>query len=241
VEQERIAGVLSALDDLIENNRRRVELLEQMAQAIYREWLVHFRYPGHEEAPLVDSRLGPIPEGWRVWDLGEVVELRYGKALKKDARRGGMVAVLGSSGVVGWHDEMLIAGPSIIVGRKGNVGSVTWVDGPSWPIDTTYYVVTPFPPRYVVEQLRRTEFLNTHAAVPGLSRAQAYSRPFLQPPSDLMVSFSEVSDGLASQASALASHSERLGAIRDLLLPKLVTGEIDVSGLDLDALVESVA
>ncbi len=58
--------VLGAIDDLIENNRRRVELLEEMAQAIYREWFVHFRYPGHEEGPLVDSPLGLIPEGWDV-------------------------------------------------------------------------------------------------------------------------------------------------------------------------------
>lgn len=239
--QASIAGILGALDDLIENNRRRIKLLEEMAQTIYREWFVHFRYPGHEGVPLVDSPLGLIPKGWRARDLGQVVELRYGKALKKDGRHGGPVAVLGSSGVVGWHDQMLISGPSIIVGRKGNVGSVTWVDGPSWPIDTTYYVVTNLPLRYVVEQLRRTQFLNTHAAVPGLSRDQAYSRPFVHPPDEVMVSFSVLSDGLASQAAALGTQSERLQVIRGLLLPKLVTGEIDVSALDLDALQESVA
>lgn len=239
--QARVSGVLRALDDLIEIDRRRVESLEQMTQAIYREWFVHFRYPGHEDVPLVDSPLGPFPEGWRCRDLRQVIELHYGKALKKGARRGGSVAVLGSSGLVGWHDEKLIDGPSIIVGRKGNVGSVIWVDGPSWPIDTTYYVITDFPLRYVVEQLRRTEFLNTHAAVPGLSREQAYSRPFLQPPQEIIASFSELSEALASQATALAIQAERLATIRDLLLPKLVTGRIDVSQLDLDALVEPVA
>ena len=63
--QASIAGILDAIDDLIENNRRRIEVLEQMAQAIYREWFVHFRYPGHEDATFVDSPLGPIPEaGW---------------------------------------------------------------------------------------------------------------------------------------------------------------------------------
>jgi type I restriction enzyme S subunit len=73
--QRRIADVLSAIDDLIENNRRRIELLEQMAQAIYREWFVHFRYPGHEDAALVDSSLGPIPEGWHVKPLGTLATL----------------------------------------------------------------------------------------------------------------------------------------------------------------------
>ncbi len=58
------ADLLGSLDDLIENNRRRVEVLEEMARAIYREWFVKFRYPGHEDVPLVDSALGPIPDGW---------------------------------------------------------------------------------------------------------------------------------------------------------------------------------
>lgn len=64
--QRKIAAILSAYDDLIENNNRRIKLLEEMAQRIYREWFVDFRYPGHEAVPLVDSELGPIPEGWRV-------------------------------------------------------------------------------------------------------------------------------------------------------------------------------
>lgn len=81
--QQQIAGVLGALDDLIENNRRRVELLEQMAQAIYREWFVHFRYPGHEDAALVDSPLGPIPEGWRTIRLDEIATVN--KASRKPA------------------------------------------------------------------------------------------------------------------------------------------------------------
>ncbi len=75
-EQRRIAATLALFDDLIENNRRRIELLEQMAQAIYREWFVRFRYPGHEDASLVDSPLGPIPDGWRVATIGELGELR---------------------------------------------------------------------------------------------------------------------------------------------------------------------
>ncbi len=62
--QRKIAAILSAYDDLIENNTRRIEILEEMAQRIYREWFVHFRFPGHEDVPLVDSELGPIPEGW---------------------------------------------------------------------------------------------------------------------------------------------------------------------------------
>lgn len=237
--QDAVIEVLGAMDDLIENNRRRVEVLEEMARAIYREWFVHFRYPGHEDVPLVDSPLGPIPEGWAALTIGDVLELRYGKALKREDRRGGPVAVVSSAGVVGWHEEPLVEGPAIVVGRKGNVGSVTWVDGDAWPIDTAYFVASELPLRYVAEQLRCTEFLNTHAAVPGLSREQAYSRPFLLPATALMEEFDSSSGTLAAEAKSLTEASQRLGNLRDLLLPKLITGQIDVSHLDLGALTEA--
>jgi len=239
--QDRIASIVESIDNLIENNRRRVEVMEETARAIYRQWFVRFRYPGHEDVSLVDSPVGPIPDGWAALTIGDVLELRYGKALKKNDRRGGSVAVVSSAGIVGWHDETLVSGPAIVVGRKGNVGSVTWVDGDSWPIDTAYFVETELPLRYVAEQLRRTEFLNTHAAVPGLSRDQAYSRPFLRPPHGIMERFESVVGSLADEGRVLALSSERLASIRELLVPRLVTGRIDVSHLDLDALTEAAS
>jgi type I restriction enzyme S subunit len=240
--QRIIAGVLDAIDQSIENNRRRVKVLEEMARVIYREWFVKFRYPGHEDVPLVDSALGSIPSGWTAGTIGDVIELKYGKALKANARRGGEVAVVSSAGIVGWHDESVVAGPAIVVGRKGNVGSVHWVDVACWPIDTAYYVVTDLPLRFVVEQLRRTEFTNSHAAVPGLSRESAYARPFVVPPAKLLSAFQDAVDPLGDEASALSAQADELATLRDLLLPKLVTGQIDVSSLELDATVgEQVA
>jgi type I restriction enzyme S subunit len=73
--QQRIADVLSTIDELIENNRRRIEILEEAALSLYREWFVHFRFLGHESATFVDSPLGPIPEGWTVEPVGEVVRV----------------------------------------------------------------------------------------------------------------------------------------------------------------------
>lgn len=236
--QASAADLLGAIDDLIENNRRRVDVLEKVARAIYREWFVKFRYPGHGAIPLVDSSVGPIPEGWTAGTVGSALELRYGKALKADARRGGDFAVVSSAGIVGWHNESIVSGPAIVVGRKGNVGSVHWVDGPCWPIDTAYFVDTDLPLRFVAEQLRRTEFTNSHAAVPGLSREGAYTRPFLIPPSEHLDSFQAVVDPLGSAASAISLQSDKLASLRDLLLPKMVTGQIDVSELDLDALIQ---
>ena len=72
--QRKIAAILSAYDDLIENNTRRIAILEEMAQSLYREWFVHFRFPGHEKNRMMESALGLIPEGWEVKAIGEVVE-----------------------------------------------------------------------------------------------------------------------------------------------------------------------
>ena len=80
--QKRVVHILRSIDDLIENNRRRIEVLEQMAQAIYREWFVRFRYPGHEHATFVDSPLGPIPEGWSVTAVGMLAQIQSGFAFK---------------------------------------------------------------------------------------------------------------------------------------------------------------
>lgn len=115
--QRRIASILSAYDDLIEVNRRRIAVLEEMARGLFEEWFVRFRFPGHEAVPILDTPDGALPEGWTWGTLGDLLSLPYGKALKADARRPGDVAVIGSSGVVGSHVEALVAGPGIVVGR----------------------------------------------------------------------------------------------------------------------------
>lgn len=229
--QRKIGATLSAYDDLIENNTHRINLLEETAQRIYREWFVDFRYPGHQDVPLVHSELGPIPQRWSVTRLGDAAEFVYGKALKADARRNGTVTVFGSGGAIGQHDEALAEGPGIIVGRKGNVGSVYWSDGAFFAIDTTYWVRSRLPLTYCYYSLREMDFLDSHAAVPGLSRDQAYSLPLLVPDPQIATRF----DGFILQLFAFRRWLENatgiLSATRDLLLPRLISGEIDVTHL----------
>ena len=92
--QRRIAGILSAYDDLIENNQRRIKILEEMARSLYREWFVNFRFPGHEKVPLVDSPLGPIPKGWEVKALQEIADVIDCLHSKKPAECAGGQGVL---------------------------------------------------------------------------------------------------------------------------------------------------
>jgi type I restriction enzyme S subunit len=225
-EQKRIAGILSAYDELIENSQRRIKVLETMARNLYREWFVHFRYPGHENTALIPSPLGDIPKGWEVKKLGEILELNYGKALKKEDRRDGQFPVYGSSGVVGTHDSKLVEGPGIIVGRKGNVGSVFWSDEAFYVIDTAYFVTSSLPLRFLFYVLPTLNFINSDAAVPGLSRNQAYTLEILVPSSDLLTRFCELADTFETQVATLQRQIQNLRKTRDLLLPRLLSGQI---------------
>jgi type I restriction enzyme S subunit len=206
--QRKIASILSAYDDLIENNTRRIAILEQMAQALYHEWFVRFRFPGHEHVRMVDSPLGPIPEGWRVVRLGEMVELAYGKALRAEDRHAGYVPVFGSSGMVGYHDVALVDGPGIIIGRKGNVGSVHWSDEAFYPIDTVYFVRSELPLQFLYFNLQYQHFINNDAAVPGLNRNQAYSLPLLLPSQGLLAEFERHAETVFATTSTLAKLNE---------------------------------
>jgi type I restriction enzyme, S subunit len=226
--QRRIAGILSAYDDLIENNQRRIKILEEMARSVYREWFVNFRFPGHEKVPLVDSQLGPTPKGWEVKKLGDILELNYGKALKKEERCDGEFPVFGSSGIVGYHDACLVNGPGIIVGRKGNVGSVFWSDEGFFVIDTAYFVTSSLPLRFLFYVLPNLNFINSDAAVPGLSRNQAYTLEIVVPPTNLLSRFRKLADTFERQAATLQRIGHNLSRTRDLLLPRLLSGQVNV-------------
>ena len=232
--QVKIAGALDAVEGLVESNQRRIEILEEMARLLYREWFVQYRFPGADGVDLVESDLGEIPNAWEVERLGDVLTLNYGKALKADDRRGGEVAVYGSGGLVGWHDEALVDGPTIVVGRKGNVGSIYWSEFDAYPIDTTYFVDTSLPLRWSHQMLMTLTFIDSHAVIPGLSREQAYSIPIAVPSRELTDRYEELAKPLYDLGQCLTAQNVVLAEARDLLLPRLVSGELDVSGLDLE-------
>lgn len=227
--QQKIAAILSAYDDLIANNQRRITLLERMAEDTYREWFVRLRFPGHGSA----ARGKGVPTGWCVCNLGDVLELCYGKALKDGERISGAVPVYGSSGVVGTHSTALVDGPGIVVGRKGNVGSVFWSEQAFFPIDTAYFVRSAVSLYYLVFLLRSINFINSDAAVPGLNRQQACSNKLVFPPNQLIEMFSEKVKTLFDAKRVLSEQNEILKATRDALLPRLISGKLAVDALDI--------
>jgi len=222
--QIAIAESLSTYDDLIENNRRRMALLEESARLLYREWFVRLRFPGYEHTPIVDG----VPQGWVRQTLGASITLNYGKALKAEIRVEGDYPVYGSSGIVGTHEKPLVQGPAIILGRKGNVGSVYWSSKSFFPIDTVYFVSPESSSLYLYYALKNMHFISTDVAVPGLNRDFAYSRPLLHPPVTLLRSFHETVEPIHAQLDKLEETNQKLRAARDLLLSRLMSGELAV-------------
>ncbi len=221
--QKRVVEILVAYDSLIENNRRRIAHLEEAARLLYREWFVLFRFPGHEHTKVANG----VPEGWEKTSLGKYAPLAYGKALREDKRVEGRVPVYGSSGRVGSHSTPLVEGRGIIVGRKGNVGAVHYSEEPFWPIDTTYFIEEERATRFLFFTLSRMTFMSTDVAVPGLNRDFAHSREFVVPPRPLLTAFEEEVAPFYRQIRTLARQAECLAQARDLLLPRLMSGELE--------------
>ncbi|QDO75027.1 restriction endonuclease subunit S [Aeromonas caviae] len=223
-EQNEIVRFIKTYDDLIGNNCRRIQLLDDVARILYKEWFMHLRFPGHEHVKVVDG----VPAGWSDKKIGDFLTLNYGKALKADDRVEGDLPVYGSSGVVGTHNKSLVSGPGIIIGRKGNVGSIHWSTKDYWPIDTVYFISKEESNLYLYYALQYAQFINTDVAVPGLNRDVAYSRAILLPTKPILENFLEEVQPIRAQIEKLEELNSKLVAARDQLLPRLMNGDITV-------------
>src|SRR6266566_7446792 len=120
--QKRIGDILGAYDDLIENNTRRIKILEEMAQMIYREWFVNFRFPGHEKVKMIESEMGRVPAKWTVGVLEDALVLQRGFDLPSSHRQPGSVPIYAATGINGYHNVAKVKGPGVITGRSGSLG-----------------------------------------------------------------------------------------------------------------------
>jgi type I restriction enzyme S subunit len=254
--QSDIAEVLASLDDKIELNRQMARTLEAIVRAIFKAWFVDFEpvkakaagatsFRGMPQAifdqlpdRFTDTELGPVPEGWEVETVGSQCNFNYGKALKAANRRTGFVPVYGSNGPVGHHDESLVSGPGIVVGRKGNPGTVTWVHSDFYPIDTTFYltrisdesVSLPYL-RYALDELRLGSY-GSDSAVPGLNRNMAYGLQLIVPDTKTEGEFRALFLLYQERIYSNERESRALAALRDALLPKLISGELRVTAAE---------
>lgn len=228
--QRRIAGILSAYDDLIENNLRRIQILSAMARALYREWFVQFRFPGNESITRVASTLGEIPKGWKVGRLEDVLVLQRGFDLPKTDRREGNIPIFAASGVTGFHDRAKVTAPGVVTGRSGTLGEVFYVQEAFWPLNTALWVkefrqAEPLYAYYVLSSLDLKQF-NSGAAVPTLNRNDIHGIDTLIPPGPLQKRFQEIVGAMFTQTRTLELQGQNLRRTRELLLSRLLSGQI---------------
>jgi type I restriction enzyme S subunit len=255
LDQQRIAGILSAYDELIENSQRRIKILESMARALYREWFVHFRFPGHENINRVASSLGEIPQGWAVGKLGDLVQFKSGFAFKT-----GTFVPEGKHRLVtiknvqdGWFlpdsDSRLEDFPEklpahcvlengdILLSLTGNVGRVCLVfDAPFLlnqrvsklvPINNLDWALVYCAFRDIAMRTK-LEQLSNGVAQQNLSPILAARMEYVLPPQQLREEFSRFATPTIRAVINLYGKIQNLRRTRDLLLPRLLSGQIAV-------------
>jgi type I restriction enzyme S subunit len=243
--QRRIAGILSAYDELIENCRRRIKILEAMARALYREWFVHFRFPGHENHPCVPSPLGEIPQGWEVKKLNNVCLLTMGQSPKSEFYNEKGEGQPFHQGVTDFGDRfptdrlfcsaegriaqagdilfsvrapvgrMNIANKKIIIGR--GLSAIRHKDDHQ---------------SFLWEQLRirftKDDMIGNGAIFAAVTKNDMQTIDLVCPPMSLVVDATKHLEPIHVEIGTLSQQIQNLRQTRDLLLPRLLSGQINV-------------
>lgn len=249
-EQRAIASILGALDDKIDLNRRMNETLEAMARAIFKSWFVDFdpvRAKAEGKQPfgidadtaalfpdrLVDSEIGSIPEGWEVVELHALANFQSGKTWAKDDRlEEGGVPVYGANGVVGRARQPLDSKPTIALGKIGSCGALHRIRERAW-VTNNAFAVSPTDDQTgewiwcLLNQLDFSPFIGG-SSNPYMPLKSFGHLRFAKPLGGVVRSFEAEVQTSARMRNSLVSESRTLAELRDLLLPKLLSGEIRV-------------
>lgn len=231
--QRKIAAILSAYDELIENNQRRIALLEKMAEEIYCEWFVRLRFPGHEKVKVIKG----VPEGWGDQKFGQFCQLQRGYDLTDADVEPGPYPVIASTSIKTYHSQYKVEPPVITTGRSGSLGEVLFVNTRAWPHNTALYVKhffgnSAFLVYYTLKNMGLEHF-NAGAGVPTLNRNHLNRIPIIVPNKEIQNRFDGVILKLHKQAELLRNANQKLTMTRDALLPRLISGKISVEKLDI--------
>ena len=250
-EQRAMAHILGTLDDKIELNHRMNETLEAMAQALFKSWIVDFepvrakmagrdtRLPQHFAdlfpGKLIGSVLGAIPQGWEVTTLGAIAEVTSGKRpnLRIPTASGeARVPVWGGNGPMAFTSKALLHGPALITGRVGTLGSVFRVTRPCWPSDNTLIVKSAHIQslELLFLHMQRIDFesLNRGSTQPLVSQTDLKAVRFVYPSMNVLSRLGPILATLYARMDANDDETLQLAAVRDALLPKLISGELRV-------------
>lgn len=225
--QRRIANILFAYDDLIENNQKQIKLLEEAAQRLYKEWFVNLRFPGHENTKIVDG----VPEGWHRGFLGELINVNYGKDHKK-VPNDGNIPVYGSGGLMRKCDCSLYTGEAVLIPRKGSLNHIMYVNEAFWTVDTMFYATmkSKYTAIFVYHFICCFDMyaMNIGAAVPSMTVKILDAMDVLIPSEKILEIFDNLIQPYFQKFKLLNQQIEKFTQARDRLLPKLMSGELEV-------------
>lgn len=250
--QNKIVQTLSACDDSVANNNRRIEILEEMAQSLYREWFVTFRYPGHENQTFIASPLGPIPKGWEVCSASDCININQRTKLAKEGEKpfvpmsglsetsmviGDVQPKSGNSGAKFINSDTLFSRITPCL-QNGKIGYVQFLDNEQ-PVGfgSTEFIVLRQTEKLCSEFIyllaRSNEFrenaIKSMTGATGRQRVQNACFDSYQlaiPPQEIMSDFQEMVKPMFQSIHNLTTRNENLKKQRDMLLPKLISGQI---------------
>ena len=240
-EQKAIAHILSTLDDKIEVNNQINKTLENMAQAIFKQWFVDFEFPNEDGEPykpsggeMVETELGMIPKGWEVVKLNSVVDICYGKNLPTKKLLSDGYPVFGGNGQIGFYSEYLYEKSQVLIACRGAASGKIIVSLPYSFVTNNSLILeqngTTVTHEYLKQFCLEKEFYNyaTGSAQPQITIANLAKANILIPHRDLMNMFSLIRNSIDSKVLSLFNENNKLVDLRDTLLPKLMSGEIRV-------------
>ena len=257
--QKKIASILSAYDELIENNNRRIEILENMAVTIYKEWFVHFRFPGHEKVKMIDSELGKIPEGWETKRLSKIVDTQYGYTESASEEIIGPKFLRGKdinkNSYIIWDDvpyckiesyayeKYKLNREDIVIIRMADPGKAGIIEKDIDAVFASYLIrlkikngIEPYYLFYFLLSNRYQSYIS--GASTGTTRRSASAGAItdvdiLLPDKNVLDQFRDVVNLLRQLLNTLLEKNGNLRKFHNLLIPKLISGKIDVSDLDI--------
>ena len=238
-EQEKIANILSSLDDKIELNNEMNKTLEEMAQALFKRWFVDFEFPNENGEPykssggeMVESELGMIPKGWEVGTLGDMVEINSGKRPKKKSKERNEVfniPLIGASSIMGYTNNVLYEERILVIGRVGTHGIVQRFNEKVWPSDNTLVIKTEYY-EYMNQILSVIDYkaLNVGSTQPLITQTDIKNVEILLPEKIILNQFELLVKSVYDIVNTNIVNINYLIELRDTLLPKLMSGEISL-------------
>ena len=229
--QDKIGTILVTYDDLIENNQKQIKLLEEAAQRLYKEWFVDLRFPGHENTEIVDG----VPEGWHRGTVGQIAEFKRGRTITKAQVKGGNVPVVaGGLEPAYYHNVANTKAPVITISASGaNAGFVrlygvdvfasdcSFVDGLG--TESLFFVY-----EFLKESKVSIDQLQKGSAQPHVYAKDINAMKITIPEKEYLERFDRYAKVYFNKIKTLQGQNERLKTARDLLLPKLMSGEAEV-------------